>query len=173
MDNIFIKQNDIIIFDDKHKLFCGDSTKIESYDFMENEIATMCFTSPPYNVSANKYGSNLCSVQKYINDSQDIRIKTSKYYGDNDSMTDDDYLKLLLDSSNNSLQKSKYLFLNIAHTSDNLISLIDFQYKMKDKYVDTIIWDKIVSLPVIQKNVLNADFEYIYIIKKILKKVAK
>ena len=39
--DIFIKPNDIIIFDDRHKLFCGDCTKIESYNFMENEIATI------------------------------------------------------------------------------------------------------------------------------------
>ncbi len=149
--DIFIKPNDIIIFDDRHKLFCGDCTKIESYNFMENEIATMCFTSPPYNMGFGNYGNNAkCQAKKYINKEED-----KKDY--------DDYLDLINKSLNNALEKSKYVFYNIQHVSGNKVSLIEWLYMNKEKYVDTIIWKKTTTMPLIEPNVLNSDFEYIYI----------
>ena len=161
-----IQEGDIVVFDDKHMIFCGDSSKIESYDFMKGKKATLCFTSPPYNVGSKRYGSNLTNVQKFVNDSQDIRLKLTKYYVDNDSLNDKNYLDLIINASKNALQNCEYLFFNVAHNSGNKISLIDYCYEMKDKYVDTIIWKKDVSLPVIVPNVLNSDFEYIYIYKQ-------
>lgn len=165
MEN-FIKAGDIVVFDNKHKIYCGDSTQESSYDFMKNEIATLCFTSPPYNVGANNYGSNLCDVQKY-NFKAEIKNTSNKYFGENDMKSEQEYLDFLLTSSNNALNKSKYFFLNIAHTSGNKMSLIDYMSKMKEKYVDTIIWVKENTLPVIEPNVLNSDFEYIYIFTNI------
>lgn len=149
-NNIFIKENDLIIFDDKHKLFCGDCTKEESYLFMNNEIATMCFTSPPYNMGFGNYGKNKCEAKKYLNKNDD---KKENY----------DYFNLINDSLNNSLKKSEYVFYNIQHVSGNKISLIDWLYTNKEKYVDTIIWKKTTTMPLIEPNVLNSDFEYIYI----------
>ena len=159
----YIKKGDIIIFDNKHKIFCGDSTLKESYNFMGNEQATLCFTSPPYNCGANHYGSNIASAQKYLFTNGNEKNATIKYYGDNDSKSQNEYLDLLLKTSENALEKSKYLFLNVSHLSGNKISLIDFNYQMKQKYVDTLIWHKTTSLPAIEPNVLNSDFEYIYI----------
>lgn len=159
----FIQKGDIIVFDNKHKIYCGDSTLKESYSFMGDEKASLCFTSPPYNCGANNYGSNRAQAQKYIFDSQNIINKTVKYYGDNDNKTQNDYLDLLLKTSNNALEHSKYLFYNVSHLAGNKISLIDYTYLMKEKYVDTMIWKKTTSMPLIEKNILNSDFEYIYI----------
>lgn len=162
----FIKLGDIIIFDNKHKIFCGDCTNKESYDFMKDEIASMCFTSPPYNVGGNNCESGKTAkyqTKKY----NQIEDKSKKYFGNEDNKTQEEYLDFLLRSSNNALDHCKYLFFNIAHTSGNKISLIDYMHTMKDKYVDTIIWSKSVSLPAIEPNVLNSDFEYIYIFTNI------
>ena len=66
-------------------------------------------------------------------------------------------------SLNNALEKSKYVFYNIQHVSGNKVSLIEWLYMNKEKYVDTIIWKKTTSMPSLEPNVLNSDFEYIYI----------
>lgn len=178
MKENYIQKGDIIIFDGKHKIYCGDSTLKDSYAFMNEEQATLCFTSPPYNVGGNncESGKNAkYQTQKYnkIQDmydkygSQDIRNKSKKYFSNEDNKTQEEYLNFLLDSSNNALNYCKYLFFNIAHTSGNKLSLIDYMNNMKNKYVDTIIWAKDVSLPAIEPNVLNSDFEYIYIFTNI------
>lgn len=146
----YIEKGDLIVFDDKHYLYCGDSTDEKSYEHIK-EQATLTLTSPPYNVGKNNYGSNSkCEGQKYLSKSDDI-------------MTDEQYLNLMSKALDNSMKKSKYVFWNIAHTSGNKISLIDFNYKYKLNYVDTMIWAKRVSLPAIEPNVMNSDYEYIYI----------
>lgn len=149
----YIQKGDLIVFDDKHLLYCGDSTKEESYQFFK-EMATMTLTSPPYNVGKNNYGSDLGRSQKYLTKSDDIK-------------SDEEYLELLSSVLENSLKRSTYVFWNITHTSGNKISLIDFNYKYKLKYVDTIIWKKSTTLPAIEPNVLNSDYEYIYIYTEI------
>jgi len=164
MNDTYIQKGDLIIFDNRHKIYCGDSTLKESYDFLKNDNITLCFTSPPYNCGANNYGSDLCNVQKYLF-KDDTMSKTNKYYGDNDRKTQDEYLDLLLKTSTNALNYCKYLFLNVSHLSGNKISLIDFLNEMKYKMVDTMIWYKTTGLPAIEPNVLNSDFEYIYIYK--------
>ena len=163
----FIQKNDIIVFDKKHKIFCGDCTLDDSYKFMKDEEATLCFTSPPYNVGGNNCESGKSAkyqTTKYVNNIED---KSKKYLSNNDTKSEEDYLKLILNSSNLALDHSKYLFFNIAHTSGNKISLIDYMSIMKRKFVDTIIWQKTTSLPAIEPNVLNSDFEYIYIFTNI------
>lgn len=171
---VFIQKGDIIVFDNKHKIYCGDCTDNDSYNFMKNEEASMCFTSPPYNVGGNncesgktaKYQTNKYNKIEDMYDkygSQDIRNKSKKYFENEDNKTQEDYLQFLLQSSNNALKHCKYLFFNIAHSSGNKIALIDYVSQMKEKYVDTIIWVKDLTLPVIEPNVLNIDYEYIYI----------
>ena len=146
----YIQKGDLIIFDDKHYLYCGDSTDEKSYQHIK-EQATMTLTSPPYNVGKNNYGStSKCEGQKYLSKQDDI-------------MSDEDYFNLMSKVLEQTMNKSKYVFWNIAHISGNKIALIDFNHKYKKNYVDTIIWAKKVSLPAIEPNVLNSDFEYIYI----------
>ena len=55
-ENPISKSGDIWILGD-HKLICGDSTKLETYKtLLENELADMTFTDPPYNVD---YGNTM------------------------------------------------------------------------------------------------------------------
>lgn len=151
--NSYILANDLIIFDDKHFLFCGDSTNEKSYEYLK-EKAVMTLTSPPYNVGKNNYGSDLGRSQKYLSKKDDIK-------------SDQEYLDMMSNILEKCMNSCDYVFWNIAHTSGNKISLIDFNYKYKEKYIDTIIWAKKTSLPAIEPNVLNSDFEYIYIYSNI------
>lgn len=46
-----IKYGDLIIFDDKHKLLCGDSTKKEDVKYLiGKQIIDLVITDPPYGV---------------------------------------------------------------------------------------------------------------------------
>lgn len=141
----YIQPHDLIIFDDKHYLFCGDSTDEKSFQFMQ-EQASLTLTSPPYNAGGGGYDKS----QKYLSKNDDL-------------MSDEEYNTLLSKVLANALKHSKYVFWNIAHTSGNKMSVIDFNYYHKNEYVDTIIWAKRTTLPAIEPNVMNSDFEYIFI----------
>lgn len=73
---LFIKLGDIVVFDDKHKIYCGDSTKKESYTHMTKK-ATMTLTSPPYNVGKNNYDND--NTKKYLERESDIKSDTQYY----------------------------------------------------------------------------------------------
>ena len=137
----YIKTGDLIIFDDKQYLYCGDSTDEGSYRFLKEE-ATMTLTSPPYNIGEK--------MQKYLDSVDDFKKR-------------DGYYNLSTKVMENCLNRSKYVFWNVAHISGNKIPLIDLTYKYKDNFCDTIIWVKDTSQPAILNRVMNSDFEYIYI----------
>ena len=112
MKENYVKKGDIIVFDNKHKIYCGDSTLEESYSFMKDEEATLCFTSPPYNVGGNncESGKNAkYQTKKYVSKDPEIQDKSNKYLGNDDTKSDEDYLKLILDSSQLALKHCKYL----------------------------------------------------------------
>ena len=152
-DGIFIQKGDLIIFNDKHMLYCGDATQKESYSFMDGENVAMCFTSPPYNVGRNNcenVGDKVKENGKYQTRESDIK-------------NDNEYMDLIDKSLNYSLDHCEYVFYNIAHLSGNKISLIEWLNKNRYKFVDTMIWKKATSLPALEPRVLNTDFEYVYI----------
>lgn len=133
-----------------HRLMCGDSTKKEDVcKLMFNNIADMSFTSPPYNAGTtpNEIKSN----------------KSSKYKRESDNKPVEEYKQFLIDFTINAIQNSKYTFINIQSIANNKIALIEWMYKLKEFYADTMIWDKMTSTPAMAHNVLNSDFEYIHI----------
>lgn len=133
-----------------HRLICGDSTNFDNYKLlMKDDIADMTFTSPPYNVGKKCFSEN----KKY------------KYENYEDDLNEKEYTDLLINFSNCCLSKSKYIFVNIQSLTNNKLSIIDYVYKLRDKYVDVIIWNKNSAIPCIQKNVLSSQFEYIYIFR--------
>lgn len=129
-----------------HRLMCGDSTMIDDVEkLMSGEKADITFTSPPYNVGATPNGNE----NKYLN------------YQDNKSL--DSYKILLHDFTTNCLSYSDFVFSNIQSLSGNKIALIEYLYDLKDKYADTIIWDKETAEPAMARKVLNSQYEYIHI----------
>lgn len=126
-----IKLWDIIKIGD-HRLMCGDSTDKKSVEsLMNGERAEIAFTSPPYNA-----GTTPTEVKAG---------KKSKYANDSDNKSDDDYLRLLIDFTINTLLFCDYSFVNIQSLSGNKSALIDFLYKMKSVYADTMIRDRAIG----------------------------
>lgn len=131
-----------------HRLLCWDSTNEKDLEMlMWWETADIMFASPPYNVGKSSPTQN--HKNKYLNNS--------------DNMSEDDYTKFLESFTRLALNYCDYVFVNIQSISNNKISLIDYLYKMKTNYADTIIRDKLNSTPATNPNVLNSEFEYVHI----------
>lgn len=134
----------------RHRLMCGDSTsESDVARLMDGERADIAFTSPPYNAATTP---------------TEVKMgKKTKYNGKNDDKSESEYTEFLASYLYNSIQNSKYSFMNIQSLSNNKKSLIDIMYRFRDDFADTIIWDKQRSQPAMANNVLNSEFEYIHI----------
>ena len=135
-----------------HRLMCGSSTEINSVSklFNGNKV-DIVFTSPPYNVGKTPNGND----NKYNN------------YDDKNA----NYLELLNDFTTNYLMFSEYVFSNIQSVAGNKRILIEHMYQLKEKFADTIIWDKGSAEPAMARKVLNSRFEYIHIFSNDAKRV--
>ena len=132
----------------EHRLMCGDSTDAESVAMlMRGEISDMNFMSPPYNI-----GKNAKLSDKY---------KNNKYITYNDENVD--YKELLYKSTSNSINISKYSFINIQFLSGNKNVFCEYLNEFKDSLCDIAVWYKDNVQPAMASRVMNSSFEFILI----------
>ena len=137
-----------------HRVMCGDSTSIDAVEkLMDGQKSDIVFTSPPYNVGKTPNGNE----KKYIKDADNKSLK--------------EYAALLNDFVTKSLIFSDYVFSNVQSVAGNKVALIEHLYALKDKYADTIIWDKETAEPAMSRKILNSQFEYIHIFSNEAKRV--
>ena len=125
-ENPISKSGDIWLLGD-HKLICGDSTKQEIYNqLLENELADMTFTDPPYNVD---YGNTMKDT---------IRGNNNTILNDN---LGDDFPKFLLDVCTNILEITKGACY-ICMSSSELHTLQKAFIDAGGKWSTFIVWAK-------------------------------
>jgi site-specific DNA-methyltransferase (adenine-specific) len=136
-----------------HRLLCGDSTDSDAVSkLMGGSKARMAFTSPPYNAGKSEKlsGNTHTSDNKY-----------NKYH---DNQTQQNYLNLLIEFTNNALINADYLICNLQSLSGNKIALIEYLHKYKTNFIDVAIWDKGNGAPAMAENVMTSVWEYIFFI---------
>lgn len=134
----------------RHRLMCGDSTDKSMVELlMDGNKADIAFSSPPYNAGTTA--------------TETAMGKTTKYNGNDDNKSECEYIEFLNAYLERAIEHSEYVFMNVQSIANNKIALIDVLYNNKERYADTIIWDKIHGQPAMAENVMNSVFEYIHI----------
>jgi DNA modification methylase len=138
----------------RHFICAGDST-IESNvrALFDNEKASICFTSPPYNLSSN-------------NKLRNGRFKEENTaYKDNydDNLDTEAYLHLLSNFLSNAFIVSDYQFINIQSLSGNKASLFRWVGKYSQHLADVLVWTKTNPQPAMAKKVCNSAFEFVFV----------
>jgi len=131
----------------RHRLMCGDSTKIEDVEkLMDGKKADISFTSPPYNAGEN--------------------IRGNFYENDGDNKSDEEYTSFLVTTTLNALEYCKYNFVNLGILESNKYALIDFQTQMREYVKDILVWNKSIAPPHINPGTFSTKWEYVFAFSK-------
>ena len=134
-----------------HRLMCGDSTDAGDVALlMDGEKADIAFYSPPYNAG---FGKNLTKDNG-----------RSKYtHGSDDNMKQSEFAEFLGKSIDNASEFAEFNFCNIQMLANNKQAVIETIAQRIDTLGDIMIWDKTRSQPQLAENVLNSQFEFVFI----------
>jgi len=118
----------------------------------------ICITSPPYNMNlrVNGKGDGYCSRQV-------VKEVSTKYENFADNLPMVDYQKFLSEFIRESNRICRITFLNIQQITGNKPALFSAIGENASILKETIVWDKTRSQPSIAKNVLNSQFEFIFV----------
>ena len=132
----------------RHRLMCGDATSIDDAEKLVNGVKIdMVFTSPPYNFG--KAGFE----------------KKGKYENTKDT-DDDEWLDLVSGFLSTWPIVSEYQFVNLQILAGNKIKIHEWLYNFRTRFVDQMVLVK-STLPAMEKNILNAEFECMYIFRSV------
>jgi DNA modification methylase len=133
-----------------HRLMCGDSTDKNSVaKLLDGNTTNITFQSPPYNANKNSHLNG--AVNGFEN----------KYQNSSDELNDDDFLQLLIKTTENAIEISDYCFVNLQLLTHNRKPLIKFQNHFVDYLKDILIWNKSTCPPNIVKGAFNTKWEYV------------
>lgn len=130
----------------RHRLMCGDSTDTAAIErLMDGIKADMCFQSPPYNIGKNARLNDRDDDNKYVN-----------YNDDNP-----EYRELLTATTENAINNSRYVGINIQMLSGNKKDFVLWLSDFRDYLCDIAIWYKDNVAPAMARRVMNSAFEFI------------
>ena len=137
-----------------HRLMCGDSTNSDDVAMlMDGEKADIAFYSPPYNAGFGKNITKDNGRSKYTN-------------GSDDNLNATEYAEFLSKVIDNATEYSEFNFLNIQYLANNKIALVKTIADKVNILADIMIWDKAHSQPAAAANVLNSQFEFVFVFSK-------
>lgn len=148
-----VKAGDVFQLGD-HRLMCGDSTDPDAVaSLMGGVTADISITSPPYGA-----GDSAKLRKHYVRGDE----KLESFYESHDD-DKEKWLDLIISALANMAQFSKAQFVNIQMLADNKRDLVEIVHENVSHFCDVIIWDKKTAPPQMQKNVLNNQFEFIFV----------
>lgn len=128
----------------RHRLLCGDSQNPATIErLMQGEQATLTVTSPPYN----------------LGHSASISRESSRYQGHTDTRSSAEYLELLCAVTENALNASTVVIVNVQLLAGNKVALLEYLYTFRENLIDIAMWDKGSAPPAMAHNVMNSQFE--------------
>jgi DNA modification methylase len=142
----------------KHRVLCGDSTKIEDVErLMDGQKVDMVFTSPPYN-SGNvnfKYEYKSNDRGSFYREKTDKKTK-QEYF---------DFLIKVLQNIKEIISKKHSIFWNVSYNSNSRddYGKIIFSNQNPFSVKETIIWDKLTGFATANKNILSRWCELIFL----------
>jgi DNA modification methylase len=112
------------------KIYCGDC--LEVIKEFDDKYFKLCITSPPYNQGNRNLGH------------QPLSKVGQSFYGKNynDNLDNFEYSKLILNSLDLCLRKSKYVFWNMQLLSNNKETIFDLIGNFRKNIKDIFIWHK-------------------------------
>lgn len=78
-------------------------------------------------------------------------------------MKREDYTRFLNASIRNAMECSRFTFCNIQLLANNKGSILDMLEDNRARFADAIVWDKGRSRPQIAANVLNSEYEFVFV----------
>ena len=139
----------------EHRLMCGDATSAEDVHLCVGggQLADLALTSPPYGMR------NSARIRAHYDPDGDS--PTSFYANFDDTI--EGWAGLIRSSFSVMQQTTRAQFLNIQMLAANKRDLIRFVSDHSESLVDVIVWDKMKAPPQMQRNVLNNQFEFVFI----------
>lgn len=127
---------------------------------MEDDSVDLTFTSPPYNMNLNFLNG------KYVQRNDKKHKFRNKYNNDMDNMTMEEYYNFSINIIDQLLRVSNIVFYNIQPLSGNRQALWQLFGHYAKNIKELFIWDKGHAIPVINKGVVNSQYELLIIFDK-------
>lgn len=138
----------------EHRLICGDSTDLSVINkLMDGYKADIAITSPPYGESDS------AKLRDHYVKGKD---KRKSLYNQHDDKSNE-WKDLMYSSYESMINASKAQFINVQMLAANKRTLVQFVCDNVESLVDIIVWDKKKAPPQMQKNILNNQYEFIFI----------
>lgn len=143
-----IEYGDLYILGE-HRLLCGDSTRKEDMMLlMDDTVADITFTSPPYNTHSKDVHIGFHHGGKVLTDEhQYYNTNESVYLNNGDDLTHEEYGDFLCKAIKNALKYSDDALFNIGILAGSKVGLTRLLYDYRYNLCDIIIWEKNTCLP--------------------------